>query len=71
VQENRHQRSCVFQASRCDDVLAIIKARCPDLTDVELSLVLKVPAIEGPPKPRPVVTVVKSKPKPARRPRRG
>lgn len=35
------------------DVLAIIRARCADiLTDAEIALVIKVPAIEGPAKPK-------------------
>lgn len=35
--------------SSADDVLAIIRARCTDvLTDAELALIVRVPAIEGP-----------------------
>jgi hypothetical protein len=43
-------------ATSAAEVLAIIRARCADiLTDAELSLVVRLPAIEGPPKPQPTV----------------
>jgi hypothetical protein len=35
------------------DVLAIIRARCADiLTDAEIAMVIRLPAIEGPPQPK-------------------
>jgi hypothetical protein len=50
------------------DVLAIIRRRTADiLTDAEIAIVIRLPAIEGPPKPTPAKRQKKARPRARKR----